>query len=94
MPKYTVLSLVKHDGKRHGVGSSITLRADEGAALVALGVLEDPAIDADRAAAEKAEAERQAAEKAAAEKAESDRVAAERAAAEQAEAEKAKGGKV
>lgn len=88
MPKYTVLSPVKHDGKRHNVDSTITLKADEGAALVALGVLEDPAIDAARAAAEKAaaeqaEAERLAAEKAAAEKAEAERLAAE----------KAKGGK-
>jgi len=98
MPKYTVLSPVKHDGKRHNVDSTITLKADEGAALVALGVLEDPAIDAARAAAEKAEAERLAAEKAAAEKAEAERLAAEKAATEKAEAErladdKAKGGK-
>ena len=83
MPKYTVLSPVKHDGKRHNVDSTITLKADEGAALVALGVLEDPAIDAARAAAEQAEAERLAAEKAAAEKAEAERLAAD----------KAKGGK-
>lgn len=98
MPKYTVLSPVKHDGKRHSVGSPITLKADEGAALVALGVLEDPAIDAARAAAEKAEAARLLAEKAAAEQAEAERQAAEKAAAEKAEAErladdKAKGGK-
>lgn len=88
MPKYTVLSPVKHDGKRHSVGSPITLKADEGAALVALGVLEDPAIDAARAATERAEAERLAAEKVAAEQAEAERLAAEKAAAEQ-----AKGGK-
>jgi len=88
MPKYTVLSPVKHDGKRHSVGSPITLKADEGAALVALGVLEDPAIDAARAAAEKAEAERQAAEEAATERAEAERLAAEKVAAEQAEAER------
>ena len=88
MPKYTVLSPVKHDGMRHSVDSTITLKADEGAALVALGVLEDPAIDAARAAAEKAEAERLAAEKAAAEQAEAERLAAEKAVAEQAEAER------
>lgn len=64
MPKYTVLSPVKHDGKRHGVGSTLTLKADEGAALVAQGVLEDSAIDATRVAAEKAEADRLAIEQA------------------------------
>lgn len=81
MPKYTVKSPVKHDGKRYGVGEKITLKVEEAERLLANGAVDDDRDSAaDRKAAEKAAAERKAAE-------EAERKAAEEAdAAAQAEA--------
>ena len=65
MPKYTVKSPVKHDGKRYGVGEKITLKVEDAERLLANGAVEDDRDSAaDRKAAEKAAAERKAAEEA------------------------------
>lgn len=79
MPKYTVKSPVKHDGKRYGVGEKITLKVEDAERLLANGAVEDDRDSAaDRKAAEKAAAERKAAEEAdAAAQAEAARKAAE-----------------
>ena len=71
MPKYSVLTPVKHDGKRYGVGDKLTLKAEEAAGLLEAGAISaaDHDAAAEKAAAEKAAAEKAAAEKAAAEKA-------------------------
>lgn len=61
MPKYTVKSPVKHDGKRYGVGATITLKADEAQRLLEIGAIDD---DRDTAADRKAEAARKVAEEA------------------------------
>lgn len=92
MPKYTVCSPIKHDGKKYAVGASIDLTKAEAEALPD-GTVEQPQADdsaarkaadkarkaeADRLAAEQAEADRKAQEEAeAAQKAEADRLAAE-----------------
>lgn len=68
MPKYTVCSPIKHDGKKYAVGASIDLTKAEVEALPD-GTVEQPQAD-DTAA-------RKAAEKA--QKAEADRLAAEQA---------------
>lgn len=94
MPKYTVCSPIKHDGKKYAVGASIDLSRAEAEALPD-GTVEQPQADdsaarkaadkarkaeADRLAAEQAEAARKAQEEAdAAQKAEADRLAAEQA---------------
>lgn len=89
MPKYTVKSPVKHDGKRYGIGTSITLKAEEAERLLQNGTVED---DRDSAADRKSEAARKAAEEAAAAaKAEADRKAAEEAQAASAAASGAAG---
>lgn len=62
MPKYIVKSPVKHDGKRYGVGATITLKADEAERLLEIGAIDD---DRDTVADRKT-AERKAAEEAAA----------------------------
>jgi hypothetical protein len=92
MPKYTVCSPIKHDGKKYAVGASIDLSRAEAEALpdgtVELPRTEDAAArkaaekaqkaEAERLAAEQAEAARKAQEEAeAAQKAEADRLAAE-----------------
>ena len=61
MPKYIVKSPVKHDGKRYGVGATITLKVDEAERLLEIGAIDD---DRDTAADRKAEAARKAAEEA------------------------------
>ena len=61
MPKYIVKSPVKHDGKRYGVGATITLKVDEAERLLEIGAIDD---DRDAAADRKAEAARKAAEEA------------------------------
>ena len=91
MPKYTVCTPVKHDGKRYAVGASIDLTKADAEALPE-GTVEQPRADdasarkavqkaeAERVAAEKAEAERLAQEEAeAAQRAEAERLAAEQA---------------
>ena len=92
MPKYTVCSPIKHDGKKYAVGATIDLNKAEADALpdgtVELPRTEDAAArkaaekaqkaEAERLAAEQAEAARKAQEEAeAAQKAEADRLAAE-----------------
>ena len=92
MPKYTVCSPIKHDGKKYAVGASIDLSRAEAEALpdgtVELPRTEDAAArkaaekaqkaEAERLAAEQAEAARKTQEEAeAAQKAEADRLAAE-----------------
>ncbi len=96
MPKYTVCTPIKHDGKRYAVGATIDLTKAEADALpdgtVELPRTEDAAArkaaekaqkaEAERLAAEHAEAARKAQEEAeAAQKAEADRLAAEQAGA-------------
>ena len=77
MPKYIVKSPVKHDGKRYGVGATITLKVDEAERLLEIGAIDD---DRDAAADRKAEAARKAAEEAEAiRKAEAARKAADEA---------------
>ena len=94
MPKYTVCTPVKHDGKRYAVGASIDLTKADAEALPE-GTVEQPRAEdaaarkaaekaqkaeADRLAAEQVEAARKAQEEAeAAQKAEADRLAAEQA---------------
>ena len=92
MPKYTVCSPIKHDGKKYAVGASIDLTKAEAEALpdgtVDLPRGDDSAArkaaekaqkaEAERLAAEQTEADRKAQEEAeAAQKAEADRLAAE-----------------
>ena len=80
MPKYIVKSPVKHDGKRYGVGMSITLKADEADRLLDGGVIEDDRESAaDRKTAERKAAEEAATARKAAEEAEAARKAAEEA---------------
>ena len=75
MPKYTVQSPIKHDGKKYGVGDPITLTSKEAEPLIGAGALSEDRPDssakkaAERAAAEQAAAEQAAAEQAAAEQA-------------------------
>jgi hypothetical protein len=91
MPKYTVCTPVKHDGKKYAVGASIDLTKAEFEALPD-GTVEQPRADdsVNRKAAEKAEAERKAAEKAEAElKRRADAEAARKAQEEADAAEKA-----
>lgn len=56
MPKYSVLTPVKHDGKRYGVGDKLTLKAEEAAELLGAGAISaaDHDAAADKAAADKA----------------------------------------
>ena len=84
MPKYTVCSPIKHDGKKYAVGASIDLTKAEAEALTD-GTVELPRVDdsAARKVAEKAEADRKRrADAEAAQKAEAERLAAERAEAD------------
>lgn len=107
MPKYTVCTPIKHDGKKYAVGASIDLTKAEAEALPD-GTVEQPRADdsaarkaaekaqkaeAERLAAEQAEAARLAQEEAdAAAKAEADRLAAEQTEAARLAAEKAAAG--
>ena len=76
MPKYTVCTPIKHDGKKYAVGASIDLTKAEAEALPD-GTVEQPQADdtAARKAAEKAQ--KAEAERLAAEQAEAARKAAE-----------------
>lgn len=98
MPKYTVCSPIKHDGKKYAVGATIDLNKAEADALpdgtVELPRTEDAAARKAAEKAQKAEAERLAAEQAEAarkaqEEAEADRLAAEQAEAARKAAEQA-----
>ena len=107
MPKYTVCTPIKHDGKKYAVGASIDLTKAEAEALPD-GTVEQPQADdtaarkaaekarkaeAERLAAEQAEADRKAQEEAeAAQKAEAERLAAEQAEAARKAAEQAGAG--
>lgn len=91
MPKYSVCTPIKHDGKKYAVGASIDLTKAEAEALPD-GTVELPRADdaSARKAAQKAEAERVAAEKAEAERlAQEEAEAAQRAEAERLAAEQA-----
>lgn len=77
MPKYSVCSPIKHDGKKYAVGAPITLSAKVADQLVADGVLDD---SEDRAVQEQADADAQ--------RQETERLEQERIAAEQAEADR------
>ena len=71
MPKYTVLTPIKHDGKRFAVDGVISLSEKEAQHLLAAEAIGPaaPAKSAEEISAEKAAADKVAAEKAAAEKA-------------------------
>ncbi|GKS96946.1 hypothetical protein [Acidovorax sp. SUPP2825] len=60
MPKYTALTPIKHDGKRFGVGSTLTLKAEDAAGLLAMGAVESDRTDADAKAKADADAKAKA----------------------------------